>query len=172
MARFGVGREHNLPWSVAGFHEINRYFHQDLSFVSFLRFSSFFFFLFPLLDLGSRPFSKNTVGPIKSGPREHRAVSGIEVSPSLSLSPCVLFPLWSALRAAPWKCLRISSLFLVFHSFPLFFVCSRSRALPRIPSRSPTRFRFHTYELNGRGPIKREARGGNHLEREREREKD
>ena len=171
MARFGVGREHNLPWSVAGFHEINRYFHQDLSFVSFLRFSSFFFFFFPCW-ISARVLSVRTPWVQLRADLESIEQSLASRSLSLSLSPRVLFSLWSALRAAPWKCLRISSLFLVFHSFPLFFACSRSRALPRIPSRSPTRFRFHTYELNGRGPIKREARGGNHLEREREKEKD
>lgn len=64
-----------------------------------------------------------------------------------------------ALHAAPWKCLRILPLVRFLYRYLL------SQFAAGIPSRSPTRFRFCTYELNSGGPIKRKAREGNRLKK-------
>lgn len=113
---------------------------------------------------GSRPFSKNTVGPIKSGPEETRA-SFLFLSLALSSRVRFVSILIGTIRGAmkiaresPVLVFRPPQRFSLFVS--LFLVLPRpprraARAVERIPSRSPTRFRFYTYELNSGGPIKR-----------------
>ena len=135
MARFGVGREHNLPWSVAGFHEINRYFHQDLSFVSFLRFSSFFFFFFPCW-ISARVLSVRTPWVQLRADLESIEQSLASRSLSLSLSPRVLFPLWSALRHEnAWESPLSFSFFIRFPSFSRVRGLARSRGSHRVRQR-------------------------------------